>query len=415
MVSSVWAWLLVGWLMIPWMLFGFLSVLPGPEPLLEPAARERAGMVIRDPWYDYGTLPGFPDAPNVVAQEHMGALLNAMGVRWVRLAFHIDGSDADVAAQVARNDYFINNVAPRYNLRVLALLSYGLVHESTPADLVAPAPVGDVRCGCVINRSMRRWLDRARLIANRYRDRIAAYEMFNEPNYITDTLVASPAVIAHLHAQFYHFFHHVDRAAPGDQSWRDQVQIISGGLHPSGPRHLSAAHPVGDRQYLRQMYRSAAFQDYYAVYGHFPLDGVGYHPYPYEISTGPDDDMQRILARLDVLRATLAELGDPHVPFWITEIGYNVAYGTHDEHGQAAWLQQVFLRLAQRDDVATLFWFKYEDFAPADGPDAQQWGVVQLRFWESGCPGNICYEATGRPIRLRPSFWVYQQLTGGRP
>src|SRR4051812_18406650 len=77
------------------------------------------GMVIRDPWYDFGTTA--PGQPNTAFQDTMGAILAAMGVRWVRLDVHIVVPLADVTvdqaqaidAEIAKNDYFINQVAPR--------------------------------------------------------------------------------------------------------------------------------------------------------------------------------------------------------------------------------------------------------------------------------------------------------------
>ncbi len=383
-------------------------------PVLEPHARAMTGMVIRDPWYDYGTMPGYPNVPNIVAQERMGAMLAAMGVRWVRLAFHIEGSDAYSITQVARNDYFINHIAPRYNLNVLGLLSYGLMRDQHPGVLATPNMGYDPVYGDNINPNMRTWLDRARMITNRYQGRIAAYELFNEQNRITDTEALSPTVTAHLHTTLYHFFHHVDGAQPGDQSWREHVPIVVGGLHPYGPMPPGDTYSFTDVRYLRQMYASDAFQDYRQRYGHFPVDGVGYHPYPKEIFVGPDDDIERMLTRLDTIRATLAEVGDPDVPFWITEIGYNAAYGEQTEQGQADFLQAVFTHLTDREDVATVFWFKYEDFPPAEGPNAHQWGVVQIPFVEQPCPGQACYDAAGRPSKVRPSFWTYRQLTGGQ-
>src|SRR5258706_12617108 len=79
------------------------------------------GMVIRDPWYDFRTTA--PGEPNKAFQDTMGATLAGMGVRWVRLDFHIVVPLADVTidqsqaidAEIAKNDYFINEVAPRHN------------------------------------------------------------------------------------------------------------------------------------------------------------------------------------------------------------------------------------------------------------------------------------------------------------
>ena len=62
------------------------------------------GMVIRDPWYDFGTNPAFPDQPNQAFQDTMGATLARMGVRWVRLDFHIVVPLADVTVDQTAGD-----------------------------------------------------------------------------------------------------------------------------------------------------------------------------------------------------------------------------------------------------------------------------------------------------------------------
>src|SRR6266498_194091 len=101
------------------------------------------GMVIRDPWYDFGTNPAFPNQPNQAFQDTIGATLAGIGVRWVRLDFHIVVPLADVTvdqsqaidAEIAKNDYFINEVAPQHNLKVLALLSFDLL-QSTNGHLL---------------------------------------------------------------------------------------------------------------------------------------------------------------------------------------------------------------------------------------------------------------------------------------
>jgi hypothetical protein len=406
---------------------------------------ELMGMVIRDPWYDFGTSPGLPHEPNYAAQDRMGEMLAQMGVRWVRLEFHIEGSNA--LAQVARNDYFIREVAPRHNIKVLGLLSFGLVRGDHPRQLGALRSEHDTLYGAGIDPLKRTWLNRARMIANRYRGAIAAYEIFNEPNRITENgdEGMSANELARLHATFYHFFRHIDRAAPGDQSWRDNVQIILGGPQPAGTGQLDEALYLSDLSYLRQVYASGPFVRYHMKYGRFPLDGLAYHPYPHEIHrslmllrttwvdsqgevtvmTEPNDtvepepqadparNVQFIQTRLDQMRDLLTELGDPLLPFWITEIGYNAALCEEGAANQAEFLRLVYASLAQREDVARIFWFKYEDFPPAVGPHAQQWGPVVIPFvQDTACPGGACYEPAGRPVLLRPAFWAYRDLSG---
>src|SRR4051794_14468349 len=103
-----------------------LAALPSVSVRSAPAPaaldREFMGMVIRDPWYDFGTNPSYPNAANQDFQDTMGATLAHAGVRWVRLDVHIYGNDP--ISEIAKNDYFINEVAPRNNLKVLVLLSF---------------------------------------------------------------------------------------------------------------------------------------------------------------------------------------------------------------------------------------------------------------------------------------------------
>ncbi len=291
----------------------------------------------------------------------------------------------------------------------------------------------------------RLWLNRARMIADRYRGDIAAYELFNEPNRITQNGDAGlpPAEVAHLHTTFYRFFHHIDRNAPGAQAWRDNVPLILGGPQPAGTGERDASHYVSDHAYLRQIYTSPPFMAYQEEYGHFPLDGLGYHLYPQEIrrslhpprtvwidSQGqvqileeeqpareqpptPAEDVELVVQRLDSVRALLIELGDPHCPFWITEIGYNALEGAQAEQNQAEFLHRAYTTLAARPDVAHIFWFKYEDFPPTIGYNARRWGTLIIPFvHNTACPGHACYDVTGRPVRLRPSFWAYRELAG---
>lgn len=407
-----------------------------------PPDPDKLGMVIRDPWYDFGTYPGKGSQPNYAAQDRMGALLAQMGVRWVRLELHIAGSDAYSLTQIARNDYFIREVAPRHNLRILALLGFGLIRDYDPHRLGHRSRTHDPVYGVGIDPLKRLWLDRARLIANRYGSQIAAYEIFNEPNRVAhfgDSAIP-PAEIARLHTAFYTSFRHTERAAPGDQAWRDAVQIILGGLQPAGTGKRSDPGYRSDRAYLRQLYTTESFARYYEMYGRFPLDGVGVHPYPREIfrssmgqqgkvnvkapdalpnknarpwPTGAERDLQLMMQRLNELRRVLREVGDGARPFWVTEIGYNVGHPWHSEATQADFVRRVFTRLAARADIKHIFWFKWEDFPPAIGPSAQQWGMVVIPYvQQDACPGRACYDPAARPVRLRPAFWVYRELAG---
>lgn len=401
---------------------------------------ELLGMVVRDPWYEFGTNPRYPNQPNYEAQERMGQILAEAGVRWVRLEFFVDEALGGLEPNLARYDYFVNEVAPRHKLKVMGLLGFAVVRDVDPRDarygLLAPTS-SDPQFGGGVNPYLRTWLDRALQIAVRYGDRVAAYEVLNEQNRLPGAPGQfgggegiDPALAARLHAKFYRCFKQNQCAhSSPDPVWRAGVRLILGGLHPRGSDSLlgtapapARPGPVSDRDYLAALYSSEPFGSYFAANGTYPVDGLGYHPYPVEIRSTLqqiDAEVGRVGARLDELRSRLRatlQKTDPvsaEVPFWITEIGYNAGYGQQNSAGQASFMRAIFGAMAARGDVATVFWFKYEDFPPADGPDAQRWGIVRVPFeLDARCPGGACYAPSGEPELRRAAFFVYRELAG---
>ena len=389
------------------------------------------GMVIRDPWYDFGTHPAFPSQPNKPFQDTMGLTLSNMGVRWVRLDFHIvvpladttvDQSQA-IDAEIAKNDYFINVVAPRNNLKILALLSFDILQATDAHEL--NSTVGEASSfGGGVNKYMHAWLTRALRIADRYRNRIAAYEVLNEenrlPRYLPNGPVAdaiAPAITGRLLTKFYRFCKNIDPTNE-DHGCTPETKIILGGIHPRGTLDAKAPNPT-DAQYLQQIYADkTSFVDFKAAHGFFPVDGIGYHPYPQEIKLSPNDvlvdrGMNRMRAVLDTV--------DPGQQFWVTEVGYNTGFDVdgpnkptpvQTDAGQIAFMRDVYNSLFARGDVANVFWFKYEDFPPASGANAQRWGVVRIPFTTGACPGGACYDLNGTPALYRGSYLAYRELAG---
>lgn len=419
------------------LLFAALPAAAAPPPApVAPAAldREFMGMVIRDPWYDFGTDPSAPNEPNRPAQDTMGATLAMAGVRWVRLDFHIFGSDA--TSEVAKYDYFINEVAPRNGLKVLALLSFDLL-QGTDAHGLNSTQYISSPFGGGVNQYMETWLNRALLIADRYRDNIAAYEVLNEENRLPQYVPGGPAgdaitptVAARLLTKFYRFCKNID---PANQNHGcTNARIILGGIHPRGSSSPSNPNQIvmTDTAYLLNVYDIAhadsPFMSFSSTYHRgYPVDGVGYHPYPQEIRQSINDVL--VDRGIQRMRQAMAQVNDPFKPFWITEVGYNVGFDVdgpnnpipqQTEVGQEYFLRDVYTTLAARrmsngqPEIANVFWFKYEDFPPDSGPSAQKWGVVHIPFVIGGCPGGACYDPNGTPTLYRPSFWAYRDLAG---
>lgn len=407
-----------------------------PRSQASALAPEFMGMVIRDPWYDFGTYPGQPNEPNYAFQDKMGATLAAMGVRWVRLDFHIVVPLADVTvdqtqqidAEIAKNDYFINQVAPRNNLKVLALLSFDLL-QATDAHELNSTTAESSKFGGGVNKYMHAWLTRALRIAERYGGNIAGYEVLNEQNRLPRYLpkgpigdAIAPAITGRLLTKFYRFCKNIDSSNGDQQFCPSDTKIILGGLHPRGSSDPTNETKIvmKDWEYLQAIYADpSSFGAYAAAHnGAYPVDGIGYHPYPEEIRQSVKDVY--VNTGVNRMRAVI-EAVDPGKQFWVTEVGYNVGFDVDGPKGaipqqtaagQSAFMRDVYTSLAARGDVANVFWFKYEDFPPATGANAQHWGVVQIPFTDGPCPGGACYDVNGNPAAYRGSYIVYHLLSG---
>jgi hypothetical protein len=328
------------------------------------------GMVIRDPSYDHADYP---------AMDRMGQHMQTLGVQWVRLEFREGFDDA--------YDHFIRVVAPKYNLKILGLLGFGLTSIAC-TQLNERVYTTDPRFGGGCNAYMQVWLAAALRIAERYRGQVHAFEVLNEQNRLpmSDGPGLNVIHVARLHTKFYRLAKPLSPAL-----------IITGGLHPAGSNRPRSAENVTDLAYLTAMITSEAFMGYRRATGEWPADGIGYHPYPVEISVSNGTVNHNVMAqstmmtrRLDGLRQFLRTHGN--IPFWITEIGYNAGYGKNTAEGQAEAVRTWLPLLLKRSDVAQTFWFKYEDFPPAEGPNAQRWGVVRIPFDADGVYGDTYVE-----------------------
>jgi hypothetical protein len=389
--------------------------------------REFMGMSIRDPWYEFNTNPNYPNTANEAFQEEMGATLELAGVRWVRMEFHIPATISAteaISAEIEKNSYFIETVAPTHHLKILALLGFDLLRGTNPRALNDSHAVPS-HYGGGVNQYMDSWLTRALMIADRYSDKIAAYEVLNEENRLPQYSPGGPAgdaisaaITARLLTKFYRFCKNIEPT--GENHGCTNAKIILGGLHPRG---TTSPTVISDAQYIRDIYdinNSASpfmsFKSNHPDIG-YPVDGIGYHPYPEEIQPSLAD--VRINNRLPIIRQTLTDVGDPYKQFWITEVGYNVAYYKNTLAGQEPFLRDVYTSLKARQltnsagpEVANVFWFKYEDFPPTTGPNVQQWGIVHIPILaDGGCEGG-CYDPSGVPSFYRPSFWAYRELAG---
>lgn len=407
------------------------------------------GMVVRDPHYEWRTNPAYPGV-NEAFLDEMGRNLEAAGVEWVRIEFRAEDEYSDVRGRVRleQYDYFINIVAPRHGLKVLALLATqlgrwpdgeqaGKYIEPNDWDRV-PGDDHPVYGGGV-NTYTRIFLDNAFAIAERFpyvtdpdtgrKKGIAAFEILNEQNrYIGGGGKGlDPRFVANLVTKFYRIYKEDGGPNRSIGPWRNEVPIILGGIHPG--RCDDCLMPDGsrmtDRQYLDAIYKSTAFASYKARVGHSPIDGVGYHPYPNEVEPGLLQDeystlslVARIPQRMSDMRAVMEQNGDPANKIWVTEIGDRGApQDLENQQRQAGFLRSVYWMLwQQRAFVQAVFWFKYEDFAVPQDPTRtgpENWGVVRIvpRMLPE-CPDcEAGYAYSGEVQVYKQSFYAYQGIS----
>ena len=375
---------------------------------------EMMGLVGRDPYFEYVN-----NQVNQAAQERMGYEMSRLGVRWVRIDVRLPvaytTSTPAVLAAISRYDYFITTVAPRYGIKVLVLLNFDLIMGVDANELMRGPYIDHMRYGPGYNTYMQEWMNRAWLIIARYGNLIGAIEVLNEANRLPRYSSNGPignAIPAHAYAQLITTLY---RACHGGelQSACADTPIVLGGLHPRGTNAQGTTPARSDMAYLSDIYQSAAFTTAYADYGRWPVDAIGYHPYPVELAQIGVPNQSTALNRV---RSTLVTLNDALRPVWITEIGYNVAYANQNQLVQAQFLGAVYRYYATRTladgspEIPVAFWFKYEDFPPASGRDAQQWGLVRIPFVTGACPGDACYAADGAPTLYRPAWYVYRDV-----
>ncbi len=144
-------------------------------------------------------------------------------------------------------------------------------------------------------------------LATRYRGRVAAYEIWNEPNlgYEWGNQPPDPAAYTALLQTAYRAIKTADPAA----------LVVSGGLAPTAGDDFPAA--MSDLDFLAGMYAAG-------VQGSF--DALGSHLYtfgqsPDAVSANPADiTFQRVVHQHEIMLAH----GDGS-PIWVTEMGWNIA------------------------------------------------------------------------------------------
>ena len=175
-----------------------------------------------------------------------------------------------------------------------------------------------------------------RAVASRYRGRVLAYVIWNEPNLAGEWGGAAPDPAAYV-VLLKAAYQAVKEADP-------YALVVSAGLASTNEQSATA---MDDRAYLEAMYQAGAK-------GYF--DVLGAHPYGFAY---PPDDLNGAhqglnMARLADLHDIMVAHGDGARPIWATEMGWTVsasgpsAWQAVSEQEQAAYLTEAFTLAPQQ-------------------------------------------------------------------
>jgi hypothetical protein len=298
-----------------------------------------------------GVNPGAPVWDGtIVLDEARVAGIAAAGVKTVRLDFRREGEWDDAA--FARYDTIIAG------LHGAGITVHGLV--TYEAITASQEQWNDDADGDGMNAAVVEFADTFAVLAGRYGDRIARWELWNEPNcYGVDPTddpqhagcyYVLPRVLAHMVAESY--------LRVRDSVDAGSIQLVVGGLLAQdvhGPLNTGA-------DYLQSFYAESVWGWLEEQTGRrYPWSGIGIHPY-----TDQDraTDGAQLLAVVDAIEGVMNANGDLFSTLPVTEMGWSVA--SVDSETQSANLTTAYDVLGQRPRIDEISWFSYTD-APSAG------------------------------------------------
>lgn len=205
-------------------------------------------------------------------------------------------------------------------------------------------------------------------LATRYKGRVAAYEIWNEPNlnYEWGNQRPDPATYTKMLQTAYTAVKSVDPDA----------LVISGGLSTTGDGSPTA---YGDLDFLQGMYKAGAK-------GYF--DAFGSHPYPFGHAPNQVDPWGLSLSRVEEQHQVMAAHGDGDTPIWITEVGWviksNWDLGEHQDisvtqQQQAQYLTETYVDVPRRWPFVNAIFLFNLDFSTVSwypAPEPMRWYAI---------------------------------------
>jgi GH35 family endo-1,4-beta-xylanase len=271
--------------------------------------------------------------------------------------------------------------ADYYNLKIIARLDKPPAWAVNDSNVLNSPP-----------RDLNAYTNFVRRVAERYRGKIAAYIIWNEPNLAVEWGNQPPD--ARAYAELLRAASDAIRAADPN------ARVIAAALAPTNENDARAQD---DRVFLRALYAAGA---------RAAFDALGAHPYAFALPPDAPRDANYGLnfARLDDWRAVMAANGDAAKPIWITEFGYPTAqppgYENRvvNETQQAEYLVRAYEQA--RDQMPFVEMFTVWNMARAVPPSDEQAGYSLVRADGSYTPA---YDAL-RHLDKQPPIAKLQSL-----
>lgn len=270
-------------------------------------------------------------------------MISAAGIQAVRFDF----AWAQVQPGPGKYDWneydFATDLTQEFGLQVLGVLDYG-----TPWAAKFPQAEEKVMAPPVSTKFA--WY--AYEAANRYKDKVRAWQIWNEQNN-TGSWQPAPDPVGYTDL-LKHAYLAIKYADP-------EATVVLGGLG----YHIG----IPPAPFLDAIYRAG---------GKMYMDAVARHPY-----TSPDEGIPVLLNHIREIREVMVRNGDGNKQLWVTEYGWIATRKKQRSlDNQAAWLAESFETMLSLENIGPLLWYNFRDDRGEDNPKydpiENSWGLVEF-------------------------------------
>lgn len=326
---------------------GYPNNIIDPTPFLAPLlSGERAapGLVQLQVAEKLGLNCNAPTDPDgkITPRVADAGLIADTGVGWVRLNFILRPfSSPDDPSWINTYRHIVRGLRDR------GLEIYGLIGAeaaaSDPGNQFRDQPPADP----IENNWIREYAQNFRLIVQQFRDDVAIFESFNEPNDWHRVPGDKPWEQAWVHPHWFAVMLQQVYEAVRDLN----VKLVSGPLLSTEDGNDAAA-------YLPKVYDAGKDRYHWGEAGApFPFDGVGFHPYVLRDPPNPETTIPaRYQEYMQPLRDLITRREGYQKPLYLSEIGWQ-----NPEDRQVACMQAGIKCALADPTVALCFWYGMQD------------------------------------------------------